>query len=76
MAIVYGFAGLRLKEDGIFFSPFLPPQWKGYRFKITYEQSQITVQVKEEEWVFTLVSGEKKKIYVYGKSIFWKIHSG
>ncbi|MDF2820453.1 MAG: family 65 glycosyl hydrolase [Clostridiales bacterium] len=67
MAIVYGFAGLRLKESGLYFAPTLPKIWTGYRFKVNFEGSQINVQVKENQSTFTLINGSKKQIYVYGK---------
>lgn len=67
MSIVYGFGGIRLKETGIYFAPTLPKQWESYQFKINYEDSQIKVEVKAKESIFTLVAGEKKIIYVYGK---------
>ncbi len=68
MAIVYGFGGLRLKESGIYFAPALPQQWDGYTFKIHYEDSQIQVQVKQDESIFTLAEGTPKTIYVYGEA--------
>lgn len=68
MAIVYGFGGLRLKENGIYFAPSLPKQWSGYKFKINYEDSQIQVEVKPEESIFTLVKGSAKTISVYGEA--------
>lgn len=72
MAIVYGFGGLRLKEEGIFFSPFLPKKWRGYQFKIIFEQSQIKIEVKEEECIFTLIGGDEKVIHIYGKEYLLK----
>lgn len=68
MAIVYGFGGLRLKESGIYFAPALPKQWEGYTFKIHFEDSQIQVEVKPEESVFTLAEGTPKTIHVYGET--------
>lgn len=68
MAIVYGFGGLRLKESGIYFAPALPKQWEGYTFKIHFEDSQIQVEVKPEESVFTLAEGTPKTIHVYGEA--------
>lgn len=65
MAIVYGFGGLRLKEQGLFFAPALPKKWEGYEFKITYENSQIKIEVKDKECIFTLVKGSEKVIHVY-----------
>ncbi len=67
MAIVYGFAGFRLKEQGISFAPMLPGEWTAYRFKISFEDSRIMVNVKENECIFTLESGSVKNIVVYGK---------
>lgn len=68
MAVVYGFAGLRLKESGICFHPSLPDEWSGYRFKICYEGSRIQVDVSRTGTVFRLLSGEAKAIIVYGKT--------
>lgn len=65
MSIVYGFGGLRLKEQGLFFAPALPKKWEGYEFKITYENSQIKIEVKDKECIFTLVKGSEKVIHVY-----------
>ena len=36
MAIVNGFAGLCIKEDGLSITPFLPEAWNGYSFKFLY----------------------------------------
>jgi alpha,alpha-trehalose phosphorylase len=66
MAIVYGFAGLRIKESGIYFNPATPKQWESYKFQITYEDSQIMVEINPKESLFTLVSGTPKSIHVYG----------
>ncbi len=72
MAIVYGFGGFRLKEEGIFFAPMLPKKWKGYRFKICFENSRILVDVNKDTCEFILVSGEAKKITVYNKEYLLK----
>ena len=67
MAIVYGFAGVRIKETGLHFSPFLPEQWNSYRFKIQYEGSLILITVDSVNIKFELVSGNEKKIIIYGE---------
>ncbi len=64
MAIVYGFAGLRIKESGIYFAPVLPKNWEAYRFQINYEDSQIRVEVKKKETVFTLLRGTAKVLHI------------
>ena len=67
MAIIYGFAGLRIKEDGLHFAPLIPKQWKEYRFKINYEDSQIFVEINSEESKFSLLKGSPKQVVIRGK---------
>ena len=67
MAVVYGFAGLRLKESGLYFSPSLPDKWNGYRFKINYEGSQFEVHVTRKECIFTLCKGTPVTLFIYNK---------
>ena len=68
MAIVYGFAGFRLKETGIHFAPSLPAQWTSYQFRIRYQDSLINVGVFSDQCSFYMEYGTAKTITVYGKS--------
>ena len=45
MAVVYGFGGLRIKEDGLHLDPVIPQVWKSYRFKLCYMGRQLSVEV-------------------------------
>lgn len=63
MAIVYGFAGLRIKESGIYFAPVIPKQWNKYLFRINYEDSQIEVEINQRESKYTLLKGSPKIIH-------------
>lgn len=63
MAIVYGFAGFRLKESGAWFAPSLPRQWNGYQFRLIYEGSRILVKVNRRECILTLENG--RPVYLY-----------
>lgn len=67
MAIVYGFAGLRIKESGVHFAPIIPKQWREYRFKINYEDSQIEVKVNQKESKYSIIKGSPKNIFISGK---------
>jgi len=72
MSILYGFAGFRLKESGIWFAPFLPKEWSGYRFQIHYVDSLICVRVTQDLCEFTLKSGTPKKLFIYEKAYLLK----
>ncbi len=81
MAVVYGFGGLRLKENGICFNPCIPGGWKSYTFSVRYLGSLIRVKVSGAEDAastganepkkvtseFELVSGDPVRIEVYGR---------
>lgn len=67
MAIVYGFGGLRIKEDGLHLAPALPEQWEGYDFKLHLGDALIGVDVAEGSGELTLLSGTEKKLFLYGR---------
>jgi alpha,alpha-trehalose phosphorylase len=49
MAIVFGFAGLRIKENYIALNPKLPAQWSNLQFKFLYKGAKVQVSMKKSE---------------------------
>jgi alpha,alpha-trehalose phosphorylase len=49
MSIVYGFAGLRIKEDNISLSPKLPGNWRELKFSFLYKGSRISVYIEKDK---------------------------
>lgn len=49
MAIVFGFAGLRIKEDYIALNPKLPVQWNKLQFKFLYKGAKVKVTMAKSE---------------------------
>ncbi len=49
MSIVYGFAGMRIKDNTLIFRPFLPDKWKSYTFKINFRKSLLKVKIDHNE---------------------------
>lgn len=45
MSIIYGFAGLRIKEDYISLNPRLPNKWEELKFKFLYRAALIEVHI-------------------------------
>lgn len=45
MAAVFGFGGVRLREDGLQIRPNLPPQWKSLRFRLAYRGNRLDVAI-------------------------------
>ncbi len=67
MAIVNGFAGLRINQDGAALAPFLPQAWEGYRFKFRYRGNLIQVIVADRQVTVRLEEGGSLEIAVYGE---------
>ena len=65
MAIVNGFAGLQVKENGICLAPFRPKDWAGYSFRFQYQGSRICVEVAGDTCTIRLVQGKPVKIRLY-----------
>jgi len=49
MSIVEGFAGMRVREDRLSFSPFLPEQWNSFSFNIGFRAVQLKVKISKGE---------------------------
>ena len=67
MAVVYGFAGLRMDEKNISFDPFVPEGWSGYEFVLRYHGRLIEVNVHEKEVKLTLLEGSELAVTVHGR---------
>lgn len=68
MAIVNGFAGLRISENGVAAAPFLPEKWSGYSFKFRYKENLLKIAVKMDVVEVTLEEGREMDVTIYGKS--------
>jgi alpha,alpha-trehalose phosphorylase len=64
LGIINGFAGYRIKENGISIAPIVPKQFEGYKFKIHYLGSWLEIKVAECISV-KLLMGNTTKITIY-----------
>ncbi|WP_042142869.1 glycoside hydrolase family 65 protein [Paucisalibacillus sp. EB02] len=67
MAIVAGFAGMRLKENGLYFRPQLPKQWDGYAFHIQYHGQLLMIRNQKDSFIVELLSGDQVDLYIWDK---------
>jgi maltose phosphorylase len=58
MSIVEGFAGMRVRDNRLSFSPFLPEEWSSFSFSIGFRGVQLKVKIKKEE--ITIVNPAKE----------------
>jgi len=69
MAVVNGFAGVRVGSEGLSLAPFLPEKWEGYSFRIGYRGSLLVIRVSREGIELMLVQGEPVAVTVYDQII-------
>jgi maltose phosphorylase len=70
MSIVEGFAGMRVRNNMLSFSPFLPEQWNSFSFKIGFRGIQLKIKVTRED--ITIVNPAKTMMDI---NIFNQLHS-
>ncbi|MBT1062023.1 glycoside hydrolase family 65 protein [Bowmanella sp. Y26] len=58
MSIVHGFAGVRMRPDGLTVNPHLPDHWQGYTFNLQYQGRQIQIKVSKDKVSYLLKDGE------------------
>ena len=69
LAIVHGFAGMRIHKAQLSFDPFLPKGWDRYSFKINYRSRLLEITISQEETKINLLEGEPIMILLHNKEI-------
>ena len=67
LGLVFGFAGLRLKEDGLHFRPHLPEGWQSFRFRLRWRDSLVEAKMGPAGLSFTLLEGPAFELRVNGE---------
>ncbi|MDN6900179.1 glycoside hydrolase family 65 protein [Oenococcus sicerae] len=57
LAIVQGFAGMRIRKGQLHFAPFIPKKWSGYSFRLLFRGSLIEVVVNQTGSHYYLIEG-------------------
>lgn len=69
MSIVYGFAGMRLKESGLSLAPAIPQDWEQYAFRLTFRGRLIDVRIGQKSVVLELAEGEAIRLKLYDEDV-------
>lgn len=69
MSIVHGFAGMRVQEDNLSFSPMIPKDWNGYSFNMLWRGHHLTVTSSREQVTIKQKGGTDVTIHVYGNAV-------
>ena len=66
LAIVQGFAGMRVIDDQLVFNPFVPKDWDGYSFHINFRGRLLSVNVDKAGTKIDLLAGDDLTIKLNG----------
>ena len=69
LAIVQGFAGMRIRNDQLHYAPFLPKKWDSYQFRQQFRGRVIEVTVDANGTKLDLISGEPLTIDLDGQTV-------
>jgi len=64
MSIVKGFGGMKVINDKLHFSPFLPSHWNSYSFKINFRETHLEVVVNKEGTKIHFLEGPQIEVIV------------
>lgn len=65
MAFAKGFAGMRVRNGELYFSPSLPDQWDAYSFKIKFRGRNLTISASKDAVTIKNDSAEKLELFVF-----------
>jgi maltose phosphorylase len=68
MSIVEGFAGMRVRDHQLKFSPFVPSQWKSFSFNITFRGTTLKIKIRANEISITNDAPETLTVQVFDQA--------
>ena len=67
MAVVEGFAGMRVRNGKLCFQPFLPGKWKSFSFNIGFRDALLNIKVSREGVQIKNLSGNETTVLIHDK---------
>lgn len=72
MSLTEGFAGMKVRNDMLIFSPFLPEKWTSFSFGLTFRGAVLNVKIGHETVSITNRSEKDVKVTVYDAELLVK----
>jgi maltose phosphorylase len=69
MSVVKGFGGMRVRDEKLFFDPFIPDKWKSYSFRLEFRNRVIKIKVTKDKCETELESGDPMEIVLKGETV-------
>lgn len=75
MAIVEGFAGLRVQDGKLKLNPSLPESWKSYSFRIIYKNALLKITVKSDGSIIENTSSTEAVVFIGNEKVVVRAES-
>jgi len=72
MSVVYGFGGMKVKEEVLEFDPMLPANWKGLSFTVLYRGRTLKVSIAKDKVAVKNMEGEGLDLVLCKKRVHLK----
>jgi len=76
LAIVEGFAGMRVREGQLHFQTFIPKNWQSYAFHVQYRGTKLYIRVNQDDFEIKNLSDTEISIIFNGEQLLiepeWK----
>lgn len=69
MSVVEGFGGLRIKNDTLYFDPFIPENWKSLAFKVIFRGRTIKAKFENNKTILTNESDQSLTVSVKNANV-------
>jgi maltose phosphorylase len=67
IALVYGFAGMRIKKNILHFSPIIIPKWRFYSFKILFRGNLLAIKITKNKFEINNISDKPITLVISNK---------
>jgi trehalose/maltose hydrolase-like predicted phosphorylase len=71
LAVVFGFSGLSLRDDGLALDPQLPAEWEHLSYPVQWRGRALAIEVDaiRRHVTVTLLAGDPMRIYIGGEAL-------
>ncbi|TCK82675.1 glycoside hydrolase family 65 protein [Albibacterium bauzanense] len=67
MSVVEGFAGMRVRNNQLYFNPILPEKWSSYSFTIGFRGSKLNIRIQESLIKISNHSGKDLVVVIHNQ---------
>ena len=69
LAVVKGFGGMRVQNDRLSFSPFLPDKWQSFSFRVSFRGALLKIAVNRETVEISNLSEKEISVMLFGENV-------